>query len=41
MTACQQQLGDKPLVLQEFGKKPGGAGRAMLFTEVRVFQQRP
>jgi hypothetical protein len=34
MAACQQQLGGKPLVLQEFGKKPGGPGRTLLFTEV-------
>jgi hypothetical protein len=36
MVACQQQLGGKPLVLQEFGKKPGGPGRTLLFTEVSV-----
>ncbi|WIA41585.1 hypothetical protein OEZ86_008948 [Tetradesmus obliquus] len=40
MAACQQQLGGKPLVLQEFGKKPGGPGRAALFTEMdQLLQQ--
>jgi hypothetical protein len=32
----QQQLGGKPLVLQEFCKKPGGPGRTFIFTEVGV-----
>eukprot|EP00879_Flechtneria_rotunda_P011999 GHRR01012532.1.p1 GENE.GHRR01012532.1~~GHRR01012532.1.p1 ORF type:complete len:342 (+),score=76.98 GHRR01012532.1:359-1384(+) len=32
--ACQVYLGSKPLVLQEFGKRPAGSGRAELFREV-------
>jgi hypothetical protein len=39
MTACQQQLGGKTLVLQEFGKKPGGPGRTLLFTEVCILHE--
>eukprot|EP00878_Enallax_costatus_P010436 GHUV01010894.1.p1 GENE.GHUV01010894.1~~GHUV01010894.1.p1 ORF type:complete len:332 (+),score=66.25 GHUV01010894.1:778-1773(+) len=32
---CERYLGGKPLVLQEFGKRPAGRGRTALFTEVR------
>jgi len=34
--ACQQHLGNKPLVLQEFGKKPAGPGRRALLQQVSV-----
>ncbi|KAF6255331.1 glycoside hydrolase superfamily [Scenedesmus sp. NREL 46B-D3] len=39
MAACQQQLGGKPLVLQEFGKKPAGPGRTRLFSEMHKLLQ--
>lgn len=32
--ACSKYLGGKPLVLQEFGKKPAGAARTELFSQV-------
>ncbi|KAF8058333.1 MAN1 [Scenedesmus sp. PABB004] len=34
MRACAEALGGKPLVLQEFGKKPAGAGRTALFQQM-------
>lgn len=35
ITACSKYLGGKPLMLQEFGKKPAGPGRTDLFQRVR------
>eukprot|EP00775_Hariotina_reticulata_P002092 gene2092-2410_t len=32
--ACQAHLGNKPLVLQEFGKKPGGPGRKAMLQQL-------